>query len=86
MKSSITKEQWGDFPSETVVQDPPANAGDTGSILGLGTKIPHATGQLSPCATTTEPVCPTACALQKEKPPPQEACVLHQTPTTPKNT
>ena len=25
---------------------------DTGSIRGQGTKIPHVTGQLSPCATT----------------------------------
>ena len=32
-----------------------SNAGDVGSIPGWGTKIPHAVGQLSPCATTTEP-------------------------------
>ena len=45
-------------------------------------KIPHATGQLSPCNITTEPTCSnywsrelTACAPQQEKPP-QEACVL----------
>ena len=38
-----------------MVKNPPANAGDTGSILGVG-KIPHAEGQLSLCATTTEPV------------------------------
>ena len=37
-----------------VVKNPPSNAGDTGSIPGRGTKIPHATGQLSPCAATTE--------------------------------
>ena len=28
------------------------NAGDEGSIPDLGDKIPQATGQLSPCATT----------------------------------
>ena len=32
----------------------PSNAGDAGSIPGRGTKIPHAAGQLSPRATTTE--------------------------------
>ena len=46
---------FGDLPGGTVVKNPPANAGDTGSIPGLG-KIPHATEQLNPCATTTEPV------------------------------
>ena len=37
-----------------MVKDPPANAGDVGSIPGQGTKIPHAAGQQSPHATTTE--------------------------------
>ena len=46
---------WWGFPGGSVVKNPPANAGDTGSILGVG-KIPHAEGQLSLCATTTEPV------------------------------
>ena len=32
----------------------PSSAEDTGLIPGRGTKILHATGQLSPCATTTE--------------------------------
>ena len=27
---------WEDFPSGPVVKNPPANAGDTGSIPGLG--------------------------------------------------
>ena len=43
-----------DFAGGPVVKNPPANAGDMSSILGMGTKIPHATGQLSLCATTTE--------------------------------
>ena len=33
-----------------VVKNPPGNAGDTGSLPGWGIKIPHAVGQLSPCA------------------------------------
>ena len=37
-----------------MVKNLPSNAGDTGSISGWGTKIPHAVGQLSPRATTTE--------------------------------
>ena len=38
-----------------MVKNPPCNAGDSGSIPGQGTKIPHAVGQLSPWAETTEP-------------------------------
>ena len=38
-----------------MVKNPPPNEGDMGSILGLGTKIPHAAEQLSPHAATTEP-------------------------------
>ena len=45
-----------DFPAGPVVKNPPSNAGDVGSIPGQGTKIPHATGQLSLCATTRQPV------------------------------
>ena len=37
---------WG-FPGGTVVKNPPANAGDTGSIPWSG-KISHAAEQLSP--------------------------------------
>ena len=37
-----------------MVKNSPANAGDTDSSPGQGTKIPHAMGQLSPCATTAE--------------------------------
>ena len=44
----------GYFPGGPVVKNLPSNAGDAGSIPGQGTKIPHATGQLSPCAATTE--------------------------------
>ena len=53
-----------DFPGGPVVKNPPYNAGDAGSIPGQGTKIPHAAGQLSPRATTAEPVC---CKLQSPR-------------------
>ena len=45
-----------DFPHGPVVKNLSCNAGDTGSIPGWGTKIPHAAGQLSLRAATTEPV------------------------------
>ena len=43
------------FPRGAVVENPPVNAGDTGSFEPWSGKIPHAAEQLSPCATTTEP-------------------------------
>ena len=43
-----------DFPGGPVVKNPPSNAGVLGSIPGQGTYIPHAAGQLSLHATTTE--------------------------------
>ena len=39
-----------DFPGGPVVKNLPSNAGDAGLTPGQGTKIPHAAGQLSPCA------------------------------------
>ena len=45
-----------DFPGGPEVKNPPSNAGDAGSIPGRGTKVPHATGQLSLRAAATEPV------------------------------
>ena len=38
-----------------MVKNPPCKAGDLGSILGWGTKILHAMGQLSLCAATRKP-------------------------------
>ena len=35
-----------DFPGASVVKNLPCNAGDAGSILGLGTRIPQAGGKL----------------------------------------
>ena len=42
------------FPGGPVVKNTAANPGDMGSIPGLG-RPSRAAGQLSPCATTTEP-------------------------------
>ena len=40
-----------------MVKNPPLNAGDMGLVLGWGTRIPHAMGQLTLHATvTTEPI------------------------------
>ena len=53
-----------------MVKNPPSNAGDAGLILGRGTEIPHATGQLSQRAATIqtiEAVSAAACAPQLEK-------------------
>ena len=52
------KQSW-DLPGSPVVKSLSSNAGDTGSIPGQGTKIPHASGQLSTSATNREP-----CTLQ----------------------
>ena len=40
-------------------------------------KIPHTTGQLSLCATSTEPESFRACALQQEKPVHGDDCKMH---------
>ena len=45
------------LPGGPVVKNPPYNTGDAGLIPGRGMKIPHATGQVSSCATTTELAC-----------------------------
>ena len=50
MKFFHIKRHCWDFPGSPVVKNLPSNAADAGSIPGQGTKIPHAMGQLSPCA------------------------------------
>ena len=45
-----------------MVKNPPSNIGDAGSVPGQGTKTPHATGQLSPCAVSK-----TQCSQKKKK-------------------
>ena len=47
-----------DFPSGSVVENLPSNAGDLGSIPDQGTKIPHAIGQLNLHATVRSPRIP----------------------------
>ena len=74
MAAKITEVLW-DFPGGTVVKNPPANAGDTGSIPGPGrshmprSKKARAPQLLSLRATTTEARAPRAHAPQQEKPP-----------------
>ena len=55
VKESLKKKSHWDFPGGAVVKNPPANAGENKLVSWSG-KIPHATEQLSPCTTTTEPV------------------------------
>ena len=64
------------FPGGLVVKSSPANAGDTGSVPGLGTSI---------SLWAAKPVCPGACARQQEKPPQREACApqLGSSPRSP---
>ena len=68
-----------EFPGGPVVENLPANAGDTGSISGLE-RCPHVTGQpslvpqlLTPCSrarwSNLQKLHARACALQQEKPP-----------------
>ena len=58
MREPSVVSSWKDmnqgFPGGPVVKNAPCNARDTGSIPGLGTKIPHVAEQLSPCTTATE--------------------------------
>ena len=44
-----------DFLGGPVVKNLSSNTGDVDSIPDWGMKIPHATGQLNPYATTAEP-------------------------------
>ena len=47
----------GHFPGGPVIKNLHSNAGDVGSIPAQETKIPHAAGQLSQHAATTEAIC-----------------------------
>ena len=54
--------------SSPVVKNLPCNAGDVGLIPSEGTKIPHASGQLSPLATNYRAHVPwTLCATTREE-------------------
>ena len=50
-----------------MVKNLPSSTGDAGLNPGEGTKIPHATGQLSLSATITEPKCSKVHASQLER-------------------
>ena len=63
---SETNSPQRSFPGGPVVTNSLSNAGDLGLTPGLGTKISHATGQLSPRAST-EPAHSKARGLQLEK-------------------
>ena len=54
---SLFRTEFRDFPGGPLVKNQPCNAGDAGAIPGRGAKSPHAAGQLSPRATTTQPAC-----------------------------
>ena len=56
------------FPGGPVAENPPSYAGGASSIPGWGTKIPQATGELSPRTTATEPAHSGACKPQLKKP------------------
>ena len=58
----------GDFPAGPVFENLPFNARDLSLIPSRGTKISHATEQLSPHATIKEPMDFRAHASQQEKP------------------
>ena len=47
----------GDFPGGTMVKNPPANAGDMGSIPGWGTRSHMHAATKSLHATTKDPTC-----------------------------
>ena len=64
----MRRHSFRDFSDGPVVKNPPSNAGGEGSIPGQGTKIPHATAQLSPRTATTEPTCSGAHVPQLERP------------------
>ena len=56
LRKTFYSEEWlkGDSPGGVVDKNSPSNARDLNEIPGLGTKIPRASGQLSPCTTTRE--------------------------------
>ena len=65
---------YKDFPGGTVVKNLLSNAGDTSLIPAQRTKILHAMGQLSPCATTTEPTFWSPSHNQRETTTKDPAC------------
>ena len=66
LKCSKNSFPW-DFPGDSVVKNLSSNAREMGSIPGLGTKIPHAVGQLSWFTTTGDPECHNWDPVQSNK-------------------
>ena len=65
-----------------MVKNLPVDAGDVGSTLGLGAKIPHPMGQLSQLRQV-ESASPRACALQEETPPDERPGRCSESPLLP---
>ena len=82
----FSKSKIWDFPGGPVVKNLPSSGGDVGLIPGWGTKIPHATGQLNPCDTTTEPACPRPHVPHLVRSPLATMKIPHATPKTRHNT
>ena len=57
-----------DFPCGPMVKNSPSNAGGASSVPSRGTKIPHASEQLSPYITATEPMLKNLCPATREMP------------------
>ena len=57
-----------DFPGGPVVKNPPANAGDLGSVPGLG-RFHMPQGSQAHARPLRKPTCRRAHALQQERPP-----------------
>ena len=55
MTEYLKNDKGRDFSDGPVIKNLSSNAGRVSSILGGRVKIPHAEGQLNPCAITTEP-------------------------------
>ena len=68
MKFSFKQERFGDFSGGAVEGSPPANAGDTGSISGLGGSYTLWSSYAR--APRLLSLRFRACSLQQEKPPP----------------
>ena len=66
------KKQKQELPAGPVVKNPPANAGDTGSVLVQ--EGPHAAGRLSPRTTATETTCLEPMLCSRSSLGPQKPC------------
>ena len=77
----MSEETELDFPGGTVVKNLPGNAGDTGSIPGQETKIPHAAEQLSLSDNYWAHTLKSACYNQRaHKLQPESPCATMKDP------